>query len=229
MAARENTIPVDSKQPQEQEERRAENPWNFKEGTYTEVCLPLYLHISTFKWIQFIVIVSQDPNYNQYWYSPHTISVMVEEIEHLGGEVAFLSTPSLYFSVSEQCRSRSKIFEFDKKWSSDSNFVFYDFNKPEELPESLWHTFDVAVVDPPFITEDVWIKYGRAVELLLRKHDESKVICTTIPENESVLNRIFSAKPTKFQPSIPHLVYQYNLFVNYDSSLFSKLNPEIMN
>lgn len=170
----------------------------------------------------------ENPHHNQYWYSPHTIRVMVEEIEQLRGNVAFLSTPSLYFSVSEECRARCKIFEFDRKWESDSNFVFYDFNKPEELPESLRHTFDVAVVDPPFITEDVWIKYGKAVELLLRGHDDCKVICTTVLENESLLNNIFGAKSTKFQPSIPHLVYQYNLFVNYKSLVFSRLNPEIV-
>lgn len=206
MAVRESSVAVASREVQEKQVRTAENPADFMGGTYTE-----------------------DPDYNQYWYSPNTIRVMIEEIEQLDGDVAFLSTPSLYFSASEQCRSRSKMFDFDKKWNCDPNFVFYDFNKPEELPESLLHTFDVAVIDPPFITEDVWIKYGRAAELLLRKHDECKIICTTVLENESLLNKIFGVKPTTFQPSIPHLVYQYNLFVNFQSRVFSKSNPEITN
>jgi hypothetical protein len=30
-----------------------------------------------------------------------------------------------------------------------------------------------------------------------------------------------------FQPSIPNLVYQYNLFTNYDATTFAKANPEI--
>ena len=32
---------------------------------------------------------------------------------------------------------------------------------------------------------------------------------------------------TNFLPSIPNLVYQYNLYVNYQSNVFSKKNPEI--
>ena len=30
-----------------------------------------------------------------------------------------------------------------------------------------------------------------------------------------------------FLPSIPHLVYQYNLYTNYNSDVYSKKNPEI--
>ena len=30
-----------------------------------------------------------------------------------------------------------------------------------------------------------------------------------------------------FQPSIPHLVYQYNIFANYDDEELNKKNPEI--
>lgn len=48
--------------------------------------------------------------------------------------------------------------QFDKKWDNDPNFVFYDFNKPEELAEALNNSFDMAVIDPPFIGEEVlWI------------------------------------------------------------------------
>lgn len=30
-----------------------------------------------------------------------------------------------------------------------------------------------------------------------------------------------------FQPSIPNLVYQYNVFTNYPSERFAQKNPEI--
>ena len=36
---------------------------------------------------------------NQYWYSAHTIDVMVSEIEAHATRAAFLSTPSVYFSL----------------------------------------------------------------------------------------------------------------------------------
>ena len=44
---------------------------------------------------------------------------------------------------------------------------------------------DLCVVDPPFITEDVWRKYAEAVRLCLRPG--GKVMCTTVAENEGVL------------------------------------------
>ena len=97
----------------------------------------------------------EDADHNQYWYSPNTIKQIVLDIEQQGGRVAFLSTPSLYFSVSADCRGRSKVFDFDRKWENDPNFVFYDFNKPEDLPTDLLNTFDIAVIDPPFITQEV--------------------------------------------------------------------------
>ncbi len=53
------------------------------------------------------------------------------------------------------------------------------------------------------------------------------MILTTIAENEPLLKELFNASSTKFQPSIPNLVYQYNLYTNYESPIFSKVNPEI--
>ena len=113
---------------------------------------------------------------NQYWYSPNTIKRIVEDIEEQGGRVAFLSTPSLYFSVSAECRARSKIFDvstnltficipyihlyniyaqFDRKWETDPGFIFYDFNNPDGIHSDLDGTFELAVIDPPFITKEV--------------------------------------------------------------------------
>jgi 16S rRNA G966 N2-methylase RsmD len=47
--------------------------------------------------------------------------------------------------------------------------VFYDFNRPEDIPESLRKTFDMVVIDPPFITEEVWRKYGTAGKMLQKE------------------------------------------------------------
>jgi hypothetical protein len=38
---------------------------------------------------------------------------------------------------------------------------------------------------------------------------------------------MLSSYAQAFQPSIPNLVYQYNLFTNYPSTVFCKRNPEI--
>ena len=43
---------------------------------------------------------------------------MVEDIIAVNGTVAYLSTPSIYFSVPEEHQKKSYCFDFDKKWVS---------------------------------------------------------------------------------------------------------------
>lgn len=44
------------------------------------------------------------------------------------------------------------------KFKKEKNFVFYDFNKPTELPDELKGKFNFILIDPPFITLEVWTK-----------------------------------------------------------------------
>ena len=61
--------------------------------------------------------------------------------------------------------------------------------------------------------------------MLLSK--EGKILLTTIQENAPMLDRLLGVKPRRFAPSIPHLVYQYALYTNYESDQLAELNPEI--
>ena len=45
--------------------------------------------------------------------------------------------------------------------------VFYDFNQPTAIPSELHGAFALVVIDPPFITREVWEKYAEAAHLLL--------------------------------------------------------------
>lgn len=84
---------------------------------------------------------------------------------------AFLSTPSIYFSLPVEIRQQCKLFDvrsntsfqddintvqYDTKFNTDSGFVQFDFNVPQNIPEELHHTFDMVVIDPPFITLEVY-------------------------------------------------------------------------
>ena len=114
----------------------------------------------------------------------------------------------------------------------------------------------MVVIDPPFITREVWVQYAKTAELLLRKDEVSgmftgRVICTTIAENEEMIGELFSflldeerdaeegtaegiggvpkagVLSVKFRPSIPNLVYQYKTYTNYHSERLAKKNNEI--
>lgn len=190
----------------------------------------------------FLESTEENADHNQYWYSAKTIEKIVEDLStRKGSRIAFLSTPSLYFSLPEEDRALCFVFDFDRKWEADRGFVFYDFNQPPEaIPAHLHGTFDAVVIDPPFITRDVWEKYAATANALLKRPPLSEavvsaggeaegcsVLCTTVFENAPLMDELFHAKPQAFMPSIPNLVYQYNLYTNYKSAVFDQRNPEI--
>ena len=177
----------------------------------------------------------ENPKFNQYWYSPSTVSVLLDEVESLGGRAAFLSTPSL-FSAAVARSLPCDLFDFDPSLSAlaegDSRFLLFDFNCPitDPAPLLLGGGYSVIVADPPFISEPVWRLYGETINRI-RSPSRSRVILTTVRENRGILAEIFGGEifQHKFQPSIPSLVYQYEVFTDYrDSVHLSLLNQEII-
>lgn len=79
----------------------------------------------------------EDLRLAQYWYSRTSIETLVEDIQQqsrLG--VAFLSTPSLYFSLTDpDLRAKSRLFEVSKMLTQEACLLsvalfirFVDFN-----------------------------------------------------------------------------------------------------
>ena len=87
------------------------------------------------------------------------------------------------------------MFDIDESLK-DKNFVYYDFKLPENIPEELHHTFDFLVIDPPFITEEVWTLYSKAIDLL--KAPDAKVLLSTIDENEEMIKRLTGCDKKSF-------------------------------
>lgn len=94
-----------------------------------------------------------------------------------GERVAFLSTPSVYFSLPEASavRAHSLCFDFDDQWRASANFRFYDFHEgAEAIPADERGSFDAVVVDPPFITRDVWASYAQTIRAALKPGGRAK-------------------------------------------------------
>ena len=46
----------------------------------------------------------------------------------------------------------AQLLEYDKRFEQyGSDFAFYDYNQPEDLPLELKHTYEVVVADPPYL------------------------------------------------------------------------------
>lgn len=126
--------------------------------------------------------------------------------------------------------------KYDRQWSSDPGYVFYDFHTPKSFDPALKGAFDVVVIDPPFITKEVWEKYEETALFLLRRSpfamDTAKrglVLATTVAENAPLLRNLFGAEATAFRPKITNLVYQYNAYVNclQECTSLNFPNPEL--
>jgi len=186
---------------------------------------------------RFLLRNAEKADLNQYWYSKKTIEKMVDDVCRYGGKkIAFLSTPSIYFSLPENIRNKSTLFDLDPKWTKEPRYVLYDFKQIETISKDLHHTFTMVVIDPPFITEEVWEKYTEAAKLLLIKEEDVKkddedscrrCLCTTIHENAEMMFKLLQVKPNKFRPSIPNLVYQYDIYTNYESENLNVYNAEV--
>lgn len=185
----------------------------------------------TLKKNRFLSVTKEVEDLNQYWYSNRTITHMCLDVEDLCAaedtRACFLSTPSVYFSLSKEVRARSWCFDLDTQWAKEPGYVCYDFNKPLDFEgaEELKGTFDMVVIDPPFITREVWEKYTETAKFLLKPG--GKVMGSTIQENAPFMKELLGVEPCAFMPSIPTLVYQYYLYTSYDSKHLAEKNPEI--
>ena len=94
------------------------------------------------------------------------------------------------------------------------------------MPEELHGKFTMVVIDPPFITREVWEKYTQAARILL-KPEGGLVLGSTIDENEAFMQELLGCQKKAFRPSIPNLVYQYSLYANFESEGLNNPNPEI--
>jgi hypothetical protein len=174
---------------------------------------------------------------NQYWYSSTTIATLTGVVRaHVLRtppaaraarlDCAFLSTPSLFFALGEEERSGCRCLDYDETLGKDEpGFVRYDFRRPLELPPELHGAFECVVIDPPFITSDVWRQYAQTAGLLLR--EGGRVVLTTVIENAPLLRSLLGVRPTLFLPSIPNLPYQYATFANFQAPELTAANPEV--
>eukprot|EP00392_Amoebophrya_sp_AT5.2_P001710 g1712.t1 len=194
----------------------------------------------------FIAKTKERGDLNQYWFSKKTIDVFVSVIRsHVQAvpppidskprHVALVSCPSLYFSLDEETRKHCIVLDIDKQWESDPGFAYYDYNEaPEAQLSAHQHTCSLVVIDPPFITHQVWNRYAGAAWFLatnfLFRIDQPKFLCTTVFENRKLIARLFdNAQPAMYRPSIPNLVYQYCVYVNFstEGSQLATPNAEV--
>lgn len=70
--------------------------------------------------------------------------------------------------------------QIDSKFASEGpHFIFYDYQFPQNLPQALHHRLEYLIIDPPFITRDVWEQYRAAIDFLICPK-QGKILLSTI-------------------------------------------------
>lgn len=173
----------------------------------------------------------QKPTPFEAWYSPNTISTVVQEVEkNDDGKslIAFISvSPAFYFALKNpELKKRARLFDDDKeRWEKDPGFIYFDFRLPNDIPKEHHGQYSYIVVDPASINQEFWKLYSQAVKLLLKQ--DGKILASTVAENSSLMKELLSLEPVKFIPSIPNLVYHYLFYTNYQSEALNKENQEL--
>jgi hypothetical protein len=165
---------------------------------------------------------AEDWQLSQFWYDADTGVALAREVlaavadaypdgfqstgdgsgsgqRHRRPTVALLSCPSTYkalLTVGIPAGVTVRIFEFDRRFARFGDaFVFYDFNKPLDLPPELRSACDVIMMDPPFINEATLAAFAASAAALRRGADTRVLLCTGSVMVEPA-RRLLALRPT---------------------------------
>jgi hypothetical protein len=82
---------------------------------------------------------------------------LIDELEPCPeASIGFISSPTAFVAFQHQHpRPNTRLLEVDKRFAvlAPSQYIPYDLNEPDNFPKGLRQSFDLAVVDPPFLNE----------------------------------------------------------------------------
>ncbi|XP_045149974.1 EEF1A lysine methyltransferase 1 isoform X2 [Echinops telfairi] len=134
--------------------------------------------------------------------------------------IACVSAPSVYQKLRQRHGQAVSvyIFEYDRRFAVyGEEFIFYDYNKPLELPARIAaHSFDIVVADPPYLSEECLRKTSETIQYLA----QGKILLCTGAIMEEAAATLLGVKRCKFIPQhTRNLANEFRCYVNYDSGL----------
>ena len=136
-----------------------------------------------------------------------------------------LSAPKVMVGMRQTDPSRENvfIFEIDRRFNDlyPHEFVEFDCNCPENLPQTLHGTFDMILLDPPFLNQATFEMYWEAIRLL-RRHAGIPVLGCTGRVMLPVMASIFGMRPNSFSDIRfeSKLAVPFYFYTNYESQRF---------
>ncbi|KAE9397256.1 hypothetical protein BT96DRAFT_966267 [Gymnopus androsaceus JB14] len=150
---------------------------------------------------EYKIAFGEDWQLSQFWYTTPFANRLAESIYQIcpdsSTNVAFLCCPTGFVAFQHLYgpRNTTRLLEFDQRFSvlAPELFVPYDINEPDDFPDSLKCSVDIAVVDPPYLNERTNQKLAQTLRQILRPN--GKLIILTSKSVEPVLHEIYSEAP----------------------------------
>ncbi|KAM0786830.1 hypothetical protein ACM66B_002259 [Microbotryomycetes sp. NB124-2] len=149
---------------------------------------------------EFRTMFGEDWQLSQFWYSTEFATRLARWIRSLcpsdSTQVAFLCCPTGYIGFQHTNPIKgTKLLEFDRRFGlfGGRDYIPYDIDEPEDIPEHLKGTVDIAVADPPFLNEVTNRKLAKSLRLLLKP--EGKLILLTSTSVEHLFPQIYESAP----------------------------------
>lgn len=127
----------------------------------------------------------EDWQLSQFWYTDETADILARALLEGADEdtvVCIASAPSVYAAVTrlpaDQIPTKHiYLLEFDKRFgvmAGKKYFHFYDYNKPDEVPEVIRNKCHRLLIDPPFLEKECQTKSAQAARNLLAENNGEK-------------------------------------------------------
>ncbi|XP_022745103.1 EEF1A lysine methyltransferase 1-like [Durio zibethinus] len=169
-----------------------------------------------------VALVTEDWRLSQFWYDPETARTVAQEVLSLCSDsnykVACIACPTLYAYLKKIDPNISvQLLEYDERFEQyGSDFTFYDYNQPEDVPLELKHTYQVVVADPPYLSKECLEKVAQTISFLARPQ-QSYLLLLTGEVQRGRAAELLGLHPCNFQPRhSTKLGNEFRLFTNYD-------------
>ncbi|KAK9877193.1 hypothetical protein WA026_016941 [Henosepilachna vigintioctopunctata] len=166
--------------------------------------------------------ISEDWQLSQFWYDEESIKTLTRlAIETVGkdGKIALISCPSLYKSIKNELSNNGEanLYEFDRRFAIfGTDFNFYDYKSPLEIPKHKSQYYDLVIADPPFLSDECLAKTSVTMKYLAK----NKMILCTGAIMAPLADRLLSLKKTEFEPKHNNnLGNEFWCYSNYEVKL----------
>ncbi|GAA6025822.1 hypothetical protein JCM8202_006254 [Rhodotorula sphaerocarpa] len=148
---------------------------------------------------EFRKLFGEDWQLSQFWYSASFAARFSRFLYSLctpSTRIAFLSCPTAYIGFQhENPLPDAWLWEYDTRFKlvAGEKFVHYNLEEPEQYPEELRGTVDIAIADPPFLNEVTNRYFATTLRSLLKPN--GKLILLTSTSVSSILPQVYSESP----------------------------------